>query len=81
MGEVREALVVPAGLFDISMAFVQLKGCIRTYVGATGAIARVEAVNITGEIAEGEIAELDAGVVGSFGATGVSLVDVCLAGR
>ena len=54
------------------------RGSAGSYVGAAGAIAGVEAVDITGEVAEGEIAELDAGVVGSFGAAGAALVDVCL---
>ena len=82
LGEAREALIVPAGLFDrvVSMAFTCQKRAIGSYVGAAGAVARVEAVDITGEVAEGEITELDAGVVGSFGAAGVALVDVCLVG-
>lgn len=49
-----------------------------SYVGAAGSVARVEAVDIASDVAEGEIAELDAGVVWSSGAAGVSLVDVCL---
>jgi hypothetical protein len=81
LGEVREALIVPAGLFRhrmVSMVFICWKGATGSYVGAAGAVAGVEAVDITSDVAEGEIAELDAGVVWSGGAAGVSLVDVCL---
>src|SRR5256885_1188111 len=52
-----------------------------SYVGAAGAIARVEAVDVAGEVGKREIAELDAGVVGSFGAAGAALVDVGLVCR
>lgn len=60
------------------MAFMYWKESSGSYIGAAGAVARVEAVDVASEVAEGEIAELDAGVVWSFGAAGVSLVDVCL---
>lgn len=49
-----------------------------SYVGAAGSVARVEAVDIASDVAKGEIAELDAGVVWTGGAAGVALVDVCL---
>jgi len=62
----------------VSIVFVYEKRTTGSYVGAAGAIAGVEAVDITGEVAEGEVAKLDAGVVGSFGTAGGSLVDVCL---
>lgn len=81
MGEVREALVVPAGLFRdtlVSRVFVYWKEATGSYVGAAGSVAGVEAVDITSDVAEGEVAELDAGVVWAGGAAGVALVDVCL---
>lgn len=48
-----------------------------SYVRAAAAIARVEAVDVAGEVAESKIAKLDAGVVRSLH-SGVSLIDVCL---
>ena len=60
------------------MVFTHWEGSVGSYVGAAGSVAWVEAVDITGDVAKGEIAKLDAGVVWAFGAAGVSLVDVCL---
>ena len=48
------------------------------YVSATGTIARIEAVDIASEVAKSEIAKLHAGVVGSLGTAGISLINVCL---
>jgi hypothetical protein len=62
----------------VSIVSIYQKRYTGSYVGAAGAIAGVEAVDITSEVAEGEVAELDAGVVWAFGAAGGSLVDVCL---
>jgi hypothetical protein len=50
-----------------------------SYISAAGSIARVEAVDVASDVTKGEIAKLHAGVVWSFSAAGVSLVDVCLA--
>jgi hypothetical protein len=61
------------------MVFVCWKGATGSYVGAAGPVAGVEAIDITSDVAEGEVAELDAGVVWSGGTAGVSLIDVCLA--
>ena len=60
------------------MAVICRNISIGTYVGATGAIARIEAVDVTCEVAKGEVTKLDAGVVWSFGAADAALVDICL---
>jgi hypothetical protein len=62
----------------VSRVFTCWKGATGSYVGAAGSVARVEAVDVASDVAEGEIAELDAGVVWSGGAASVSLVDVRL---
>jgi hypothetical protein len=49
-----------------------------TYVGTAAAIARVVAVDVAGDVGEGEVLELHAGVVRSFSRAGVALVDVGL---
>jgi len=62
----------------VSLAVVHLQMFAESYVCTAGAVARVEAIDVAGEVAEGEVAKLDAGVVWAFGAAGVSLVDVGL---
>lgn len=49
-----------------------------SYIGAAAAIARVKAVDVTGDVGECEIAKLHAGVVRSFGGSCVALIDICL---
>jgi hypothetical protein len=49
-----------------------------SYVRAAAAITRVEAVDVTRDVAECEVPELDAGVVGSLDSSCTSLIDVCL---
>lgn len=53
-------------------------GNARSYIRAAAAIARVVAVDIAGDVAKCKIAKLHAGIVGSVGCAGASLVDVCL---
>lgn len=60
------------------MCSIHWKEIVGSYVGATAAIARVETVDVTGDVAECEIAELNAGVVGSFDGSCVALIDICL---
>ena len=62
----------------VSLAVVYLQMLAESYVCAAGAVARIEAVDVASDVAEGEVAKLDAGVVWTFGAAGVSLVDVGL---
>jgi hypothetical protein len=62
----------------ISTAFGDRKKFVGAYVGATRAIAGVEAVDVAGNVTKSEIAKLDAGVVWPFGAAGISLIDICL---
>jgi hypothetical protein len=81
--EVRETLFVPAGLFGIvwsAWTMVYMDKCICSYAGAAASIARAEAVDVARDVAECEVPELDAGVVGSLGGSGISLIDVCLLG-
>jgi len=47
-------------------------------VGTAASIAGVVAVDVAGEVGEGEVPQLHAGVIRSFGCAGVALVDVCL---
>jgi hypothetical protein len=49
-----------------------------TYVGTAAAIAGVVAVDVAGEVGEGEVAQFHAGVVRAFRRAGVALVDVGL---
>lgn len=49
-----------------------------TYVGTAAAVAGVVAVDVAGEVGEGEVLELHAGVVRSFSRAGITLVDVGL---
>jgi hypothetical protein len=49
-----------------------------TYVGTAAAIAGIVAVDVAGDVGEGEVLQLHAGVVRSLGCAGVALVDVGL---
>jgi hypothetical protein len=49
-----------------------------SYVGTAAAIAGVVAVDVAGDVGEGEVLELYAGVVRSFRSAGIALVDVGL---
>jgi hypothetical protein len=53
-------------------------GFLISYVGAAAAIARIEAVDVAGDVGECEVTELHAGVVWSVGCSCISLVDICL---
>jgi hypothetical protein len=62
----------------VSILILYCRECVWSYVRAAAAITRVEAVDVTSDVAECEISELYAGVVGSLGGSCASLVDVCL---
>jgi hypothetical protein len=49
-----------------------------TFVGTAAAVAGVVAVDVAGDVGEGEVLQFHAGVIRSFGRAGVALVDVCL---
>jgi hypothetical protein len=62
----------------VSIIVLYCRKCVWSYVRAAAAITRVEAVDVTRDVTECEIPELDAGVVGSFSGSCAPLVDVCL---
>ena len=49
-----------------------------TYVGTAATIAGVVAVDVAGDVGEGEVTQFDAGVVRSVNRAGAALVDVGL---
>ena len=49
-----------------------------TYVSTAAAVAGVIAVDVAGDVGEGEVLQFHAGVVRSFSCAGVALVDVGL---